>query len=190
MYQFEVPPALHGSDIEYTFWNGQPSNLWATMAPLVAPLAPVLQGYITNFAMTGNPNGMELPQFPTDGNNATEVGLSATGLNVEINSYEGSHRQSQVFVLGESAVYMNSGGMVAKIANDDGNMPCRCSRYREWDGRQFLQLAPTDSAGHATDTHILPVIGTPVTCRDRQGAAKALHKVDVEVYKCRCLVSQ
>ena len=50
-------------------------------------LPPVLQGYITNFAIAGNPNGMGLPHFPTDGNNATEVGLSATGLNVEINSY-------------------------------------------------------------------------------------------------------
>ena len=86
-YQFEVPPALHGSDVEYTFWNGQPSNLSTTMAPLVAPLAQVLQGYITNFAMTGNPNGAGLPYFPMAGHNATEVGLNATGLDVSINSY-------------------------------------------------------------------------------------------------------
>lgn len=80
-YQFEVPPALHGFDVEYTFWNGAPTNI-TTIPPLIAPLAEVLQGYITNFAMTGNPNGKGLPHFPMYQSNGTEVGL-----NVTINSY-------------------------------------------------------------------------------------------------------
>lgn len=80
-YQFEVPPALHGFDVEYTFWNGQPTNV-STIPPLIAPLAEVLQGYITNFAMKGNPNGKGLPVFPMYQSNGTEVGL-----NVTVNSY-------------------------------------------------------------------------------------------------------
>jgi cholinesterase len=80
-YQFEVPPALHGFDIGYTFWNGAPTSI-TTIPPLIAPLAEVLQGYITNFAMTGNPNGKGLPHFPMYQSNGTEVGL-----NVSINSY-------------------------------------------------------------------------------------------------------
>jgi carboxylesterase type B len=76
-YQFEVPPALHGFDIGYTFWNGQPTNV-STVPPLIAPLAQVLQGYITNFAMTGNPNGKGLPNFPMYGTGSVEVGLNVT----------------------------------------------------------------------------------------------------------------
>ena len=86
-YEFEVPPALHGNDVEYTFWNGAPTTLTG-LDPLVAPLAQVLQQYIINFAKTGNPNGVGLPYFPLSGNNATEVGLNATGLNVVIDSYQ------------------------------------------------------------------------------------------------------
>lgn len=80
-YQFAVPPALHGFDIGYTFWNGAPTNV-STIPPLIAPLAQILQGYITNFAMTGNPNGKGLPPFPMYGSNGTEVAL-----NVTVNSY-------------------------------------------------------------------------------------------------------
>jgi carboxylesterase type B len=80
-YQFEVFPALHGFDIDYTFYNGQPTNV-STLPPLIAPLANVLQGYITNFAMTGNPNGKGLPAFPIYGKNGIELGL-----NVSINSH-------------------------------------------------------------------------------------------------------
>jgi len=61
-YQFEVFPALHGFDIDYTFYNGQPTNV-STLPPLIAPLANVLQGYITNSAMTGNPNGLDFLLF-------------------------------------------------------------------------------------------------------------------------------
>ena len=76
-YQFEFPPALHGFDIVYTFYNGEGSNV-NTIPPLIAPLAQVLQGYITNFAMHGNPNGKGLPYFPIYGSNGTELGLNVT----------------------------------------------------------------------------------------------------------------
>lgn len=74
-YQFEVFPAFHASDVPYTFYNGQGTNLSQF---LVAPTAEALQGYITNFAKTGNPNGPGLPVFPMQNSNATEQGLNAT----------------------------------------------------------------------------------------------------------------
>jgi carboxylesterase type B len=49
-YFFTIPPALHGEDIPYTYYNGpSPSVLSSTVAI-------ALQEYITSFAETGNPN--------------------------------------------------------------------------------------------------------------------------------------
>ena len=48
--------------------------------------------------------------------------------------------------------------------------------------REFLLLAPTDSAGQATDTQIIPATGVPVTYRDGQGAAKTLHRLSYDLY--------
>ncbi|KAL7891990.1 acetylcholinesterase [Trichoderma sp. SZMC 28014] len=79
-YEFEVSPALHGMDVQYTFYNGQGTNL---LLGLIAPVAEIMQGYITNFAKTGNPNGAGLPFFPKQGNNATEEGLNATLISIE-----------------------------------------------------------------------------------------------------------
>jgi len=77
-YLFAVPPAFHGFDIPYTFYNGQGTNL---TAGLYAPVAQLLQAYITNFAISGNPNAPApgLPLFPVWGSNATELVLNATG---------------------------------------------------------------------------------------------------------------
>lgn len=74
-YEFQVPPALHGQDISYTFYQGTGTNL---SAALIAPVADVFQGYITNFAKNGNPNGPGLPYFPMQGANATMQGINAT----------------------------------------------------------------------------------------------------------------
>ncbi|KAG4433939.1 hypothetical protein IFR05_010584 [Cadophora sp. M221] len=56
-YLFSVPPALHGDDVYYTFYEGP--------APAVKndTLALIMQGYFTNFIMGGNPNGDGLPAF-------------------------------------------------------------------------------------------------------------------------------
>lgn len=74
-YQFAVPPSFHGYDVQYTFYNGQPTNISADM---VAPVAKALQGYLTNFVMTGNPNGRGLPPFPMQGNNASMNSINTT----------------------------------------------------------------------------------------------------------------
>ena len=76
-YEFEVPPALHGFDVAYTFYNGQGTNI---SAGLFAPVAEAHQAYITNFVKTGNPNGVGVPSFPMQGMNASMNGLNVTGI--------------------------------------------------------------------------------------------------------------
>ena len=76
-YEFQVPPAFHGFDVPYTFYNGQGSN---PSAGLFAPVAEVMQGYLTNFVANGNPNGPGLPPFPIQGMNASMNGLNLTSI--------------------------------------------------------------------------------------------------------------
>lgn len=73
-YQFSVPPALHGQDVPYTFFNG-PSTAVLSDATAVA-----LQEYITSFAETGVPSGPSIPSFPLYGNNSTIINLNATSI--------------------------------------------------------------------------------------------------------------
>ncbi|TVY93397.1 Carboxylesterase [Lachnellula willkommii] len=58
-YEFSVPPSLHGDDVPYTFYQSPNS------AVLNDTLAVEMQEYFTNFAITGDPNGVGLPDFPT-----------------------------------------------------------------------------------------------------------------------------
>jgi len=74
-YQFAVPPGFHGFDVQYTFYNGQPTNLTNDM---VAPVGKALQTYLTNFIMTGNPNGRGMPPFPMQGKNASMNSIGTT----------------------------------------------------------------------------------------------------------------
>lgn len=71
-YEFQVPPGFHALDLAYTFYNGEGTNI---TAGLIAPVAEQLQGYLTNFAMHGNPNGHGLPNFPKYGPNAMINGI-------------------------------------------------------------------------------------------------------------------
>jgi len=74
-YEFEVPPGFHGEDIPYTYYNDQGSD---PAIGLIAPVALELQGYLVNFAMTGNPNGPGLPYFPIYGSNSSINAINAT----------------------------------------------------------------------------------------------------------------
>lgn len=74
VYQFNVPPALHGQDVAYTFFNG-PSSL-----VLSSPIAVALQEYITSFAIDGKPSGPSLPKFPVYGDDADILKLDATNI--------------------------------------------------------------------------------------------------------------
>lgn len=71
-YQFSVPPALHGDDLRYTFYNG-PSNLVSS-----PETALKMQQYIINFAAHGHPNGPGLPTFGTFGNEGRTLVLNST----------------------------------------------------------------------------------------------------------------
>ena len=75
-YQFSIPPALHGQDLPYTFFNGpNPSVLNNTVAV-------ALQEYITSFAETGVPSGPGLPVFPQYGANSNLLNLGLTQISV------------------------------------------------------------------------------------------------------------
>jgi len=71
-YQFSVPPALHGQDVVYTFFNGP------NPAVVNPQIAVALQEYLTSFAIHGVPSGPGIPLFPMYGANATEINLGAT----------------------------------------------------------------------------------------------------------------
>lgn len=73
-YLFSVPPAIHGLDIPYTYFNG-PSP-----AVLSVPVALAMQKYITRFVETGSPNGGGVPHFGRYGETATLQDLNITGL--------------------------------------------------------------------------------------------------------------
>lgn len=73
-YQFSVPPALHGQDVAYTFFNGPSSSV-------VDPIAVALQEYITSFAVNGKPTaGPSLPMFPIYSNATDIIDLNATSI--------------------------------------------------------------------------------------------------------------
>ena len=73
-YQFSVPPALHGQDVPYTFYNG-PSNSVTNDTVAIA-----LQEYITSFVQTGKPSAPGLPKFPLYGNNSEIINLGGTSI--------------------------------------------------------------------------------------------------------------
>ena len=58
-YEYSVPPAVHGADLTYTFYDFGP------VAGVNTTLAEIMQGYLTRFAETGQPNAPTLPSFPS-----------------------------------------------------------------------------------------------------------------------------
>jgi carboxylesterase type B len=63
-YKFSVPPAVHGADLSYTFYDfGSAADDDNNGDGVNATVAMILQHYITQFAATGSPNAHELPYF-------------------------------------------------------------------------------------------------------------------------------
>lgn len=87
-YKFTVPPALHGSDVPYAFYNGPdledvPGGIYyGPSGPVSVGLAQVLQGYIVNFVKNGDPNGPGLAKFPRGDKDATMLTLGTDGVGV------------------------------------------------------------------------------------------------------------
>ena len=73
-YLFNIPPALHGQDIPYTYFNGPSEDVLNT------EIAIALQEYITEWAQTGNPNSEGVPNFPIYGEDASLQRLNVTGI--------------------------------------------------------------------------------------------------------------
>ncbi|TKA66081.1 hypothetical protein B0A55_09460 [Friedmanniomyces simplex] len=73
-YFFTVPPALHGNDIPYTYYNGASASVASVQ------VAIAMQEYITHFAETGSPNEAGVPYFVMYGQNATVQDLNITGI--------------------------------------------------------------------------------------------------------------
>lgn len=70
-YEFVVPPAIHGSDIPYTFYNGPTPSV-------DAPVAAIIQHAIAGFAKNGVPDKRPLGigSWPRYGSNATTLNLN------------------------------------------------------------------------------------------------------------------
>ena len=77
-YRFSVPTAYHGQDVPYTYYN--------TSLPdptIHTEIAQAMQAYITEFAVTGNPNGRTgVPEIPLYGEDAKILDLNVTGITV------------------------------------------------------------------------------------------------------------
>lgn len=84
-YIFDVPPALHGMDVAYTYYNGNgaPGGSVAN-----ATVAEAMQYWFTSFAKTGVPTapgivaGGVVPQFVQYGPNARVELLQATNISI------------------------------------------------------------------------------------------------------------
>jgi len=78
-YLFSVPPALHGEDVAYTWFNGDTST--SDEGLLVdRTIAKAFQRYLTSFAMTGKPTSPGYQDFVMYGQNDTLTNIGLTGL--------------------------------------------------------------------------------------------------------------
>ena len=84
-YVFSVPPAIHGADLQYTFYDFSDSS------GINATVADIMQGYILRFAETGQPNGPGLPLFPHARPGTTVQNLGSEGVGPALD--EGEIRQ-------------------------------------------------------------------------------------------------
>lgn len=73
-YEFSIPPALHGQDLPYTFFNGP------NPAIMNDTTATALQEYITSFVENGVPSGPGIPKFPLYGNNSEIINLNISSI--------------------------------------------------------------------------------------------------------------
>lgn len=69
-YEFSVPPAVHGQDVLYTFYNNGSDGLSSSADGLSVTnitTAEVMQDYFTSFVQTGTPKSSLGPKFPRHG---------------------------------------------------------------------------------------------------------------------------
>jgi carboxylesterase type B len=69
-YEFSIPPAAHGQDVLYTFYNNGSNGLSSSIDGLTVTnvtVAEILQDYYTSFVQTGTPKSSLGPKFPRHG---------------------------------------------------------------------------------------------------------------------------
>lgn len=84
-YVFSVPPAVHGADLAYTFYD------FGDIPGINTTLAVIMQDYISRFAETGQPNAPSLPFFPPARPGTTVQNLGNEGVGPTLD--EGGIRQ-------------------------------------------------------------------------------------------------
>jgi carboxylesterase type B len=62
-YEFSIPPALHGQDVQYTFYNNGSSATGSFLSVQNITVAEVMQDYFTSFAQCGEPRSPLGPAF-------------------------------------------------------------------------------------------------------------------------------
>ena len=73
-YVFGIPPAIHAQDLAYTYYPNAPT-------PNFYPkIAVDLQDYLTQFVLTGKPDGHGLPQWPEYGQYASAINFTTAGV--------------------------------------------------------------------------------------------------------------
>jgi carboxylesterase type B len=73
-YRFSIPPAYHGEDVPYTYFNGpNPSVINDT-------IAVTLQKFLMSFALNGNPNTNATVLLPEYGDQGSILDLNVTGV--------------------------------------------------------------------------------------------------------------
>ena len=82
--EWDVFPSLYGNDFLHVFFTGADPT-----GAVNATYAGILQKYISNFVMAGNPNVDGLPAWPEEGGSFTAMALTANGPNVQGDSTEG-----------------------------------------------------------------------------------------------------
>lgn len=77
-YLFSVPPGTHTLDVNYSYYL---NSTWSTLVVNVTT-AQYMQGYLTGFAQTGQPNRQDLPDFPVYGDSHSDLNLNQTFVDV------------------------------------------------------------------------------------------------------------
>ncbi|KAF2427723.1 alpha/beta-hydrolase [Tothia fuscella] len=85
-YRFAIPPALHGDDVPYSFYNGDPIGPYPLTQSLNAALT--LQDWIVSFTKNGVPTAPDVPStpaFPQYGaeNNVAVIGADGITLGID-----------------------------------------------------------------------------------------------------------
>jgi len=80
-YEFSVPPALHGQDVLYTFYDNGSNYLSSSVDGLSVTnvtIAEVMQDYFTSFVQAGTPKSSLGPKFPRHGPRAQLINIGNT----------------------------------------------------------------------------------------------------------------